>query len=320
MANESRTSRLAEFFGLVAFAAALMLLIALATFHPGDPALYFKAGASGPARNFIGPVGAFFAELLIPQLFGMASVLIPLVLGVLGWKLFWCRPIEAPYTKCAGLTLLLVSLTAFLSLAFDGFVLVDTHWFTTLEWVLNAHPRLRGLYTSEERPEMLHEHRYDYPGDPELAATIAETARGAGLRAVASAHQGLPMHYPTLNVMSYFNPDAARRVLTMGVCQTTSVDNDLEVRDEVEEQQLAEADQDFLQKVKDATTTAQVKTKLIGNENVSAGDIDVDTDNSVVRLSGAVRSDAERQLAELIARNTAGVKSVDNELEIRRSG
>ena len=113
------------------------------------------------------------------------------------------------------------------TLDFDGFVLVDTHWFTTLEWVLNAHPRLHGLYTSEELPEMLHEHAYDYPGDPELAAAIAATARGAGLRAVASAHQGLPVHYPTLNVMSYFNPDAARRVLTMGVCQTTSVDNDL---------------------------------------------------------------------------------------------
>jgi len=112
-------------------------------------------------------------------------------------------------------------------LAFDAFVLVDTHWFTTLEWVLNAHARLHGLYTSEELPEMLHEHAYDYPGDPELAAAIAETARDAGLRAVASAHGGLPVHYPTLNVMSYFNPDAARRVLAMGVCQTTSVDNDL---------------------------------------------------------------------------------------------
>jgi len=112
-------------------------------------------------------------------------------------------------------------------LAFDGFVLVDTHWFTTLEWVLNAHPRLHGVYTSEELPEMLHEHAYDYPGDPELAAAIAETARGAGLRALASAHRGLPVHYPTLNVMSYFNPDASRRVLTIGVCQTTSVDNDL---------------------------------------------------------------------------------------------
>jgi S-DNA-T family DNA segregation ATPase FtsK/SpoIIIE len=124
MANDTRASnRWAEFLGLVCFAVALMLLIALATYSPKDPAPFFKAGASGPARNFIGPVGAFVAELLIPQLFGMASVLIPLVLGVLGWKLFWCRPIEAPYTKASGVVLLLLSLTAFLSLAFGTFEL-----------------------------------------------------------------------------------------------------------------------------------------------------------------------------------------------------
>jgi len=116
----SRSTRIAEFLGLLAFAVALMLLIALATYNPQDPAPFFKAGASGPARNFIGPVGAFFAELLIPQLFGMAAVLLPVVLGVAGWKLFWCRPIEAPYTKLVGLTLLLLSLTAFLSLSFDA--------------------------------------------------------------------------------------------------------------------------------------------------------------------------------------------------------
>jgi DNA segregation ATPase FtsK/SpoIIIE, S-DNA-T family len=122
MANDTRTSnRTAEFLGLVCFAAALMLLIALATYSPGDPAPFFKAGASGPARNFIGPVGAFVAELLIPQLFGMASLLLPLVLAVLGWKLFWCRPVEAPYTKSFGVLLLLLSLTAFFSLAFASF-------------------------------------------------------------------------------------------------------------------------------------------------------------------------------------------------------
>ena len=33
------------------------------------------------------------------QLFGLAAHLIPVVLGLLGWKLFWFRPIEAPYTK-----------------------------------------------------------------------------------------------------------------------------------------------------------------------------------------------------------------------------
>jgi S-DNA-T family DNA segregation ATPase FtsK/SpoIIIE len=116
--GRTRSTRLAEFMGLVAFALALMLLISLATYDPADPVPFFKAGTGGTARNFIGPIGAFLAELMVPQLFGMASLLLPLVLGITGWKLFWCRPIEAPYTKAAGLVLLLLSLTAFLSLTF----------------------------------------------------------------------------------------------------------------------------------------------------------------------------------------------------------
>jgi 3,4-dihydroxyphenylacetate 2,3-dioxygenase len=47
------------------------------------------------------------------------------------------------------------------------------------------------------------------------------------MRAVASAARNLPLHYPTLNVMYYFNPDRRRRVLSMSVCQTASVQNDL---------------------------------------------------------------------------------------------
>lgn len=99
-----------------------------------------------------------------------------------------------------------------------------------------------------------------------------------------------------------------------------SVGNTLELREDPEQPATADSDLDFLQKVKDATTTAQVKTRLIGNGNISAGEINVDTKNSVVRLSGEVDSDTERQLAEFIARNTSGVHSVSNELEIRRSG
>jgi S-DNA-T family DNA segregation ATPase FtsK/SpoIIIE len=114
---ETRSMRGAELLGLVAFALALMLLIALATFDPRDPAPFFKAGVDGPARNFIGPFGAFLAEMLIPQLFGLAALLLPIVLGLLGWKLFWCKPIEAPYTKAVGNAILLTSLAGLLSLA-----------------------------------------------------------------------------------------------------------------------------------------------------------------------------------------------------------
>ena len=115
---QTRSRRGAELLGLVAFALSLMLLIALATFDPRDPAPFFKAGAEGASRNFIGPFGAFLAELLIRQLFGVAALLLPLVMGLLGWKLFWCRPIEAPYTKAVGIGLLLFSLTGLFALSF----------------------------------------------------------------------------------------------------------------------------------------------------------------------------------------------------------
>jgi DNA segregation ATPase FtsK/SpoIIIE, S-DNA-T family len=117
MASDARNRRLAEFLGLLSFGVSLMLLISLGTYSPTDPAPFFKAGTTGPARNFIGPIGAFLAELLVPQLFGFAALLLPLVLGWVGWSLFWCRPFEAPYTKGAGLLLLLLSTTALLAMA-----------------------------------------------------------------------------------------------------------------------------------------------------------------------------------------------------------
>jgi S-DNA-T family DNA segregation ATPase FtsK/SpoIIIE len=117
MASDARSRRLAEFLGLLSFGLSLMLLISLGTYSPTDPAPFFKAGTTGPARNFIGPIGAFLAELLVPQLFGFAALLLPLVLGWVGWSLFWCRPFDAPYTKGAGLLLLLLSTTALLAMA-----------------------------------------------------------------------------------------------------------------------------------------------------------------------------------------------------------
>src|SRR5215469_8409242 len=112
-------------------------------------------------------------------------------------------------------------------LDFDTFVLFDSHWSTTLEYVINAHERLTGTYTSEELPAMVHDLEYDYPGDAELAREIERAAKERGIRALASAHRNLPLHYPTLNVIYYFNPGSRRRVLSIGVCRTASVKNDL---------------------------------------------------------------------------------------------
>jgi len=112
-------------------------------------------------------------------------------------------------------------------LDFDTFLIFDTHWFTTIQYILNASPRLEGVYTSEEVPELLHEHEYRYEGDPELAQTIAAAAKENEMRALASTYQGMALHYPTLVPMAYFNPERNHRVLAIGVCQTASVLNDI---------------------------------------------------------------------------------------------
>jgi S-DNA-T family DNA segregation ATPase FtsK/SpoIIIE len=102
--------------GVVLFAAALIWLIALVTYEPTDPTWFFNAGAPGAPANFIGRVGAFLAELSY-QLCGYAAFLVPVVLGVAGWSLFWCRAIDAAYTKIVGAVLLFACLSALLTLA-----------------------------------------------------------------------------------------------------------------------------------------------------------------------------------------------------------
>jgi S-DNA-T family DNA segregation ATPase FtsK/SpoIIIE len=115
-AGSTVTRRVSEFLGVVLFAVALIWLIALVTYEPTDPTWFFNAGAQGAPANFIGRVGAFLAELSY-QLCGYAAFLVPVVLGVAGWSLFWCRPIDAKYTKLVGAALLFACLSALLTLA-----------------------------------------------------------------------------------------------------------------------------------------------------------------------------------------------------------
>ena len=58
----------------------------------------------------------------------------------------------------------------------------------------------------------------------------------------------------------------------------------------------------------DAATTAAVKTKLLGDTKVGGLNIDVDTKDNVVTLTGKVKSAAERTEAVRLARTTTGVK------------
>lgn len=67
----------------------------------------------------------------------------------------------------------------------------------------------------------------------------------------------------------------------------------------------------------DAAITARVKTALAEADQVSALDINVETINGNVVLSGVVMSDAERDLAEQLAEGIDGVESISNDIEVR---
>ncbi len=67
---------------------------------------------------------------------------------------------------------------------------------------------------------------------------------------------------------------------------------------------------------KDAMTTTKVKTALALSKDVSAFRLDIDSHDGVVTLSGRVPSERVKQLAAEISRQTAGVRSVRNNLVI----
>jgi len=73
---------------------------------------------------------------------------------------------------------------------------------------------------------------------------------------------------------------------------------------------------DFGTWVDDATTTAAVKSRLVGNSNTKGLQIDVDTNHDVVTLSGRVKTEEEKALAEEIALLAKDVEEVHNNLVV----
>ena len=69
--------------------------------------------------------------------------------------------------------------------------------------------------------------------------------------------------------------------------------------------------------VDDVAITTAVKAKFVEDRTVDAGAINVHTLNGTVQLSGFAKSSAERVQAENLARNTKGVRAVQNALVVR---
>ena len=69
--------------------------------------------------------------------------------------------------------------------------------------------------------------------------------------------------------------------------------------------------------VSEAALTTKIKAKMALDDSVKARAIDVTTNGSTVTLSGTVGSNAERERAVTLARETAGVTRVIDTLQVR---
>jgi 3,4-dihydroxyphenylacetate 2,3-dioxygenase len=105
----------------------------------------------------------------------------------------------------------------------DTVVVFDAHWFTTVEFVVAAHERRSGLYTSEELPRGMSQMPYDFPGDPDLATAMAAEVNAAGSWLTPIDDPQLPIHYPTTNLLPFLQGD--ERWVSVSTAQTAEPDD-----------------------------------------------------------------------------------------------
>ncbi len=113
------SNRLNELVGFLFFVGAVVLTLCLASYSPLDPSLNTAVAPSDAgqplAQNWIGIVGAYSADILL-QALGWVAFGLPLLMLVLAWKWFRSTAIESPYSRIAGVLLLLFSVTSLLAL------------------------------------------------------------------------------------------------------------------------------------------------------------------------------------------------------------
>jgi S-DNA-T family DNA segregation ATPase FtsK/SpoIIIE len=158
----TRNRPLNIFLGLVLVLAALLVLLALASYHATDPSWNTASGAAGPGavRNWIGLFGASLSDLLLQSL-GITVFFLPLWLSGLGWTWMRSRPGGSAWLRWMG---------ALLALAFTPAVLALLPW--RLHWQGRPIEGVAGLLLSERLV-----HYLNFQG----AALVAGVLAAAGI-------------------------------------------------------------------------------------------------------------------------------------------
>lgn len=114
-------SRGNEIIAIVLLAFAVLVFLCLVSYNPMDPT--FNTDSSAKVSNFIGVVGANFAELLI-SLVGLTAYLMPALIVVMAFRVFRARDLRLSFPQVFGYALFVVGVSSLASLfGFQGGVI-----------------------------------------------------------------------------------------------------------------------------------------------------------------------------------------------------
>ncbi|MFL6468209.1 MAG: DNA translocase FtsK [Pyrinomonadaceae bacterium] len=95
----AKSSRANEVIAIALFASAVLTFLCLVSYDPGDPT--FNSATSQKTKNWIGMVGANFAELLV-SISGITAYLFPALLGLIGWRVFQSESLTPTKSRIVG--------------------------------------------------------------------------------------------------------------------------------------------------------------------------------------------------------------------------
>jgi S-DNA-T family DNA segregation ATPase FtsK/SpoIIIE len=92
---------LSEIVAVIIGTVGILLCLALVSYHPGDPSWNVEPGsgaAGGGTANWMGPVGAWLADLLVSA-FGVPSLVVPVALLFFSLSLFRNKTLDWPFLR-----------------------------------------------------------------------------------------------------------------------------------------------------------------------------------------------------------------------------
>jgi len=97
-------TRKMEVAGILVMSVSALLLLSIASYHPGDYGIVksMPSGSlfqidQGPAlrvSNWLGVIGAYISNLFVHTLFGYASIIVPILIAAIGWYVFRQKPLS----------------------------------------------------------------------------------------------------------------------------------------------------------------------------------------------------------------------------------